>query len=225
MLDTSPIRRVALGDQVADRLRMLIIGGQLPAGHLLVESALSSEFDVSRGPIRDALTRLQAEGLVAARGRSLAVVGMSADDVDELYSLRQALESLALTRLVELDDLDLEPLQGPLERMERSAAAGDAATYAVADLDFHTEFYRLARHRRLMNVWSDYRPAFAAMLHLSTSQDHDLGPSLDSHRRIAELLAARDLDGALEELRTHLRDANQRLRAAQASATPRQIET
>lgn len=207
-----PIQRSILGDQVAARLRTMIVTEQLPDGHRLVESALSAEFGVSRGPIRDALVTLQAEGLVASKGRGLAVVSISEQDLDELFSLREILESFALRLSAERTDVDWSDFDAHLEAMESAADAGDSLSFAVADLEFHTAFYRAAKHRRLLNVWNEYRPTFAALLEVSTAQDKDLHPSADSHRQLIERLRGGDLSAALQELSEHLQGANDRLK-------------
>ena len=94
-LGTRIERQVALGEQVARALRAEILTGALPVDTLLVEAPLAARFEVSRGPVRDALRTLAAEGLIVSAGRSYRVVGLDERDVRALYALRELLEVYA----------------------------------------------------------------------------------------------------------------------------------
>ncbi|WP_165368151.1 GntR family transcriptional regulator, partial [Phytoactinopolyspora endophytica] len=214
-LDVSPIKQTALGEQVAHELRVLIVTGRLPAGQHLVESSLSQDFGVSRGPIRDALKKLESEGLVETRGRGTYVIGLDDVDVDELFSLRESLESLALRLCAERLSGEWAAFERPLTAMREAADRGDAAEFAVADLEFHSYFYELCGHRRLLNVWREFQPTFTTLLQVTTAQDEDLHPSAESHAEILERLRRGETEDALNELREHLQGASRRLREAQ----------
>ena len=213
-----PVQQSALGERVVLQLRAMIIKGELRPGTHLVESRLSEDFGVSRGPIRDALRQLEAEDLVAPQGRSLAVVGLHDEDIDELYSLRESLETLALRRgssIVRGSQWDV--LNRPLDAMHEAAARGDAAEFAVADLAFHSCFYDLAGHRRLRNVWQQYLPTFTVLLQVTTAYDTDLRPSADSHQLLLDLLRSGRVEDAVVELSAHLFGAGERLRAVRSA--------
>lgn len=142
-------RGESLGAQVARVLRQRIVRGELAPGARLTEEALAEEFAVSRGPVRDALTQLSFEKLVEVqRPRGVYIVGLTSDDVDQLYSLRGALEQLALSRAMRVDDDDRwQPMADAVQRMAEAADAGDHAAFVTADLDFHSQIYALADHR------------------------------------------------------------------------------
>ena len=98
-------RGVSLGTQVADIIRQRIVRGELQAGDRLTEEGVAEEFQVSRGPVRDAVSQLSYEGLVEVRRpRGIYILGLSADDVEQLYSLRGALERLAVQRAMDVTD-------------------------------------------------------------------------------------------------------------------------
>src|SRR5437764_11130394 len=92
----SPVHKAALGTQLVEQLRALVLSDELVPGTHLVEGRLAEDFGVSRGPVRDALRQLEVEGLVETRKRGVFVRGLSDDDLRELYSLRGALEGLAI---------------------------------------------------------------------------------------------------------------------------------
>jgi GntR family transcriptional regulator, gluconate operon transcriptional repressor len=215
MFEISPIEQTALGTHVAHQLRHAVVTGQLPAGQRLVEHVLAEQFGVSRGPIRDALRELAQEGLLESRRRGFFVVGLREDDIKELYELRESLESLALRRTAaRATAADWESLERALSGMRDAADRHDAAEFAVADLAFHSQFYELSGHRRLLSVWEHYLPTFTTLLQVTTAEDVDLHPSLQSHAEILSLLRAGDIPAALTELSEHLLGASNRLRTA-----------
>ncbi len=215
MIQVSPLHQESLGDRVAHELRVLVISGSLKPGTHLVEGHLAEQFDVSRGPVRDALRQLEAEGLVDSRRRGVFVKGLSAQDVDELYSLRESLETLALRlAMSRAGDADWSEAERHLAGMRRAAQEADADRFASCDLEFHAQFYALSGHWRLMTVWQQYRPTFTVMLGVTNAQERDLRPAAEGH---ADLLAAirsgdRELAGSL--LAEHLLGSCERLRNA-----------
>lgn len=203
-----------LGQHVLEHLRRMIILGQLPAGTHLVEARLSSTFDVSRGPVRDALRQLEVEGLVQARRRGVFVVGLTPEDVEELYSLRQLIEAEAVSRCVATGIPDDDVADRALARMRAAADAGNSESFAEADLDFHTALYEASGHRRLAALWQQYRPIFTTMLSLTNAEDVDLHPALDDHAQLLERIRTRDRNGALRQLHDHIDGSRRRLLAA-----------
>lgn len=214
-----PQRPIGLGNQVADELRRQIITQQLPTGSLLVEEKLAADFQVSRGPIRDAIKALTAEGLVMSTGRSASVLGLTASDIDELFTLRASLEQLALSSAFqdyagELDEL----LKGALEEMGQAVAASDAAAFTHADVRFHSAFYTAAHHRRLSDVWSQYIPTIQNLLLVANLEHTDLEPSMHRHVVLADLIHARFTEEAAAELANHLLSSQMRVRREYAGA-------
>ncbi|MFH8572649.1 GntR family transcriptional regulator [Streptomyces sp. NPDC017993] len=207
------VRQLPLGERVAHQLRVLIVSGQLDPGTHLVEGALADRFDVSRGPIRDALRLLEAEGLVESRRRGVYVTGLDEDDIDELFTLRESLERLAITRAIDRagkNETDaLEPL---VTAMMEAADKGDPTAFAQADLEFHSTFYALAGHRRLTAVWEQYRPVFAVILDVTNTQDRDLRPAAEAHADLLRAIRSRDVTEATSLLSSHLLGAGNRLR-------------
>lgn len=205
----------SLGDRVAHELRVRIVGGELRPGTHLVEDTLAEQFDVSRGPIRDAFRQLEAEGLLESRRRGVFVTGLTEDDVDELYTLRESLETLALSlamRRVEPESWN--EAQRCLDEMLAAADRRDVGAFARADLEFHSQFYRLSAHRRLRSVWEQYQPTFSVMLDVTNAQDIDLRPAADAHVELLRVARSGREDEAITTLRGHLLGARNRLRSA-----------
>jgi GntR family transcriptional regulator of gluconate operon len=210
------LRNQGLGEQLAHELRVQIIKGELPPGTHLVEDMLAETFDVSRGPVRDALRQLELEGLVESRrGRrgGVLVKGMTPEDVTELYSLREALESLAV-RLSSAAEADWRPATEAVEGLRQAADDADALAFARYDMEFHTQLYTQSGNHRLASVWEQYRPTFAVMLSVTTAQDRDLHPSAEAHAELLDAVRRGDAAKAQTLLAAHLLGSSTRLRAA-----------
>lgn len=209
-----PVRlvREALGQQVASYLRDAIVRGDLEGGHRLVEAELAETLDVSRGPVRDALRILESEGLVAKRGQSVTVLSLDVTDIEELYTLRGAIEALALR--ITLDrpsSVDLAPLKNTLEVMRRAADAGDTAAFTDADFTFHSTLCELAGHRRATAVWRQFEPITMALLRATASADRNLHQTAEQHQLLYDLVENGDSGPALDELDRHLRRSLDRM--------------
>ncbi|MFD7502959.1 GntR family transcriptional regulator [Streptomyces sp. NPDC059850] len=213
------LQQQSLGDLVAHELRVLIISGRQRPGTHLVEGALAEQYDVSRGPVRDALRQLEAEGLVESRRRGVFVTGLTETDVDELYTLRESLETLALTLAIgRAEPGDWDRAQGFVDRMRDAADRSAPSDFALADLEFHSQFYVLSGHRRLVAVWEQYRPTFGVVLDVTNAQDVDLHPSAEAHADLLTTVRGGETETAVTTLREHLLGAKNRLRSALRAA-------
>lgn len=200
-IPATPLTHESLGAEVAQTLRTLIISGQLAPGTHLVEATLAARFEVSRGPIRDALRVIEAEGLVESRRRGVFVTGHSVEDLEELYSLREAIESLALRLAIErAAPEEWANAERAVERMREAASAEDPDAFAAADLEFHSELYRLSRHRRVWSVWDQYRPTLAAVFSVTNTNKHDLNKNAVRHAKILAAARRGDADRAVSLL-------------------------
>lgn len=208
MSEVAPARRRGLADEVADRIRDGIFSGAYPSGTQLREVELSTVLQVSRGPVREALLRLEREGLVRSEWhRGATVTTLSTEDVLELNSLRGALERLAVERVVaQASDGDIAGIERVAERMGR---AEDEYEMVRLDIEFHDLVYAAAHHRRLREAWEAIRSQVYLFLltriRLSADGYLDLVP--DEHRELAAAVRGRDADRALELFATHRRHA------------------
>ncbi|PQZ60042.1 MULTISPECIES: GntR family transcriptional regulator [unclassified Microbacterium] len=206
-------RGESLGAQVAQVLRHRIVRGELAPGARITEEALAEEFSVSRGPVRDALTQLSFEKLVEVqRPRGVYIVGLTRDDVDQLYSLRGALEQLALSRAMRVDDeARWTAMAAAVGRMGEAADAGDHAAFVAADLEFHSQIYALADHPRLEGAWNQYLPTFTALLEVTINHDEDLHESSGDHVKLMDVMRSGTPTQAAKVLTEHLDGARERM--------------
>ncbi|MFV0452550.1 MAG: GntR family transcriptional regulator [Propioniciclava sp.] len=209
------LRSVALGEQLADILRLEVVTGRMAVGQRLVEDTLATRHGISRGPVRDALRTLAAEGLLESRQRGFFVKPFTGQDIDELYDIREAAEQLASRLAISRASPDgWEIADRELAAMVEHADRGDKHNYARADLAFHTQFYVLSGSSRLLTLWHQFQPTFATLLDITNAQDDDLHPSADDHRELLNLAKAGDVTAFSGMLDDHLAGSRRRMQAA-----------
>jgi GntR family transcriptional regulator, gluconate operon transcriptional repressor len=213
------VRRTGLGEQVAWDLRLRIFGRNLGAGAHLVEDQLATQYDVSRGPIRDALKELQAEGLVETLGkRGTFVVEQTDSDIEELLSLRTAIETLGTVvamRVAETDDW--VRLRRCVDQMGVAAHRGDYADFTHADMNFHNTMYQVSRHRRLLHVWNLYQKTFTALLQLANQDDLDANLAVASHTQLLDIMRSGDENEVREIVETYIENSRSHVMATIAT--------
>ena len=192
--------------QVFERLRDTILSLDLPPGSALSRAELATQFGVSSTPIRDALMRLEEEGLVEVFPQYATVV--SRIDVrlaQQAHFLRQAIE-LEIVRGLAVDHEAsvVGELNQAIARQQQFAKAGDFERFIAADNEFHAELYVAADKQ---DIWSLVKSRSGHIdrlrrLHLpSPGKAQDI---LRHHRLIAKAIGAGDPDEAQKHLRTHL---------------------
>lgn len=203
-----PARRRGLADEVADRVRDAIFAQVYAPGAPLREVELSAALGVSRGPVREALLRLEREGLIRIEWhRGATVTTLSPDDIAELHSLRGALEDLAVREVVDrASDDDLATVDRVVEQMRR---ASDAREMVRCDIAFHDAVYAASRHRRLQAGWQAIRSQVHLYLltRIGVSVEGYLSRIPEEHRELAAALRSRDADLAGELFAAHRRHA------------------
>lgn len=200
--------RRGLAGEVADRVRDAVFRGVYPPGASLRETELAADLDVSRGPVREALLRLEGEGLVrTAWHRGATVTTLTSRDVVELHSLRGALENLAVQLVVrDAADAELDTVETAARRMERVT---DVHEMVACDIAFHDALYAATGHTRLVEAWRSLRNQVRLflLLRVGTSADGYLQSLPAEHRELVSVLRRRDLAAALELFDEHRRRA------------------
>ncbi len=210
------VRSPSLTEQVIATLRQAIIAQEFEPGEALVEATTAARLGVSRGPLREAIRRLEVEGLVEAGRRGYVVVGISDDDIDEIYSVREVLErfavGLAVERRTPKEEEQLQLLQAEIELATKSR---DPFRFAAADVAFHSCFYSMARHRRLFSMWEQIAPSVRILLETTNYVDRDLRSAARAHRALLDAFMDKDLDRLTEVLDDHLRNSRRLVSLAQ----------
>ncbi len=204
-----------LGVDIAARIRSAILEGLFGPGEQLREEALSRAMGVSRGPIREAFMQLEREGLIVIRrNRGAFVAQLSREDLDEVYTLRVAIEKLAITRAVHLADASaIAEMQAVVDdiaiRMARGITEQEAAEL---DLQFHDLVYTAAKHRRLMETWNNLRPQIHVLLLNRNVAHGDFREIVaPSHQVIVDAIRDHDEARAIELTLDHLHGSYERV--------------
>lgn len=202
------IESVHLGDRTIDAIRAAIVTGELAPGEPLRDRHLAEQLGVSRTPVREALHRLEAAGLVEARGRSgWAVSPFTEQDVRELFQLRKLLEPVGL------DELEKDPDEASIQRIaeffseyDHPVAPERYPAYFAHDDHFHqtiVDFSNNGRIRSFYAVMNAHINRGRFFLYGATAGRVE--ETLDEHREIVDAVVNRDFDRARSALLRHLR--------------------
>lgn len=212
----------ALAVDIAIRLRDAIMSGHFGPGEQLREEPIARSMGVSRGPVREALVRLEREGLVVIRrNRGAFVAQLAAEDLDEVYTLRVAIETLATQRACRFATAaHLAELQDVVDRMAAYAERGITEQEAAdLDLRFHDLIYAASNHRRLVQTWETLRPQIHILLLNRNVAHEDFREYLvKGHQWILDALVRREPGDAVATIEDHLRGSYERVASRHASA-------
>ena len=196
----APIYQNTLADQVTERIREAIIRGNLNPGERLTEPALAAELGVSRSPVREALLRLENDGLVRREAnRGFSVWSPTATDVDEILALRVIMESLAAELVIQkLTDEDFTRLDEIIERQKKAIEVKGLLRLTRADRRFHAYFVQRAGNSRLLNMWDEIMGQWEVLIFRRAEYYPAVpGTVVTDHLNILAALQARDLDQVL----------------------------
>jgi DNA-binding GntR family transcriptional regulator len=200
--------RATLSDQAYEELRSRILSGALPGGKRLLPEELAVNLAISQTPIKEALLRLEADGLVSSENRKGAVVRLfTIADVEELYEARMLIEMNAIGQLFEKSAIHPEliaELSRSLDTHEFYARRGtldDITTALVHDRKFHSALMTAAGNR-LVCEWHQRILGQTHTVFVYLAGDYSR--SADEHHDILDALKAGSVDQAREALRLHL---------------------
>ncbi|WP_138417037.1 GntR family transcriptional regulator [Sinomonas gamaensis] len=194
---------------IADHLREQIVQGIFRPGQQINESMLAAQLRTSRGPLREALQRLCQEGLLISwRNRGVFVRELSAEDVKEVYFVREAIETAAAKALLgagqERIDKTCRVLKGIVKDLAKQVAASDWQAIARVDLEFHRAFVAGAENNRLNRIYETLAAeSRMCILNLEVSYPR-ANVLVQEHQNILDLLEARDREGLLDAIAEHM---------------------
>ncbi|WP_455678354.1 GntR family transcriptional regulator [Stappia indica] len=149
------IARMPARERAYHDLKYRILEGRLPPGTTLLETEVASLLSLSRTPVREALIRLEEEGLVDVRPRhGMTVRALSIEEIEQIYQVFSTLEVKAaqLTARRGISETDYQRLDGILSQMERATKRGDIAQWSELDDLFHSELAALCGNPRLQGM-------------------------------------------------------------------------
>jgi DNA-binding GntR family transcriptional regulator len=211
----APLQQPAtLAESVADVIRDRVLSGAFAPGERLVEAEIARQLQISRGPVREALARLRAEGLAYEEPRRGSfVAALSADDIREIYELRAALESRAARLVIERDDdAAFARLDAIIRALGEAAASDDRVGFATLDARFHEELCRQSGNGRLHRTFVNHAGVLGTLLRLEiTTQYEALDGLLAEHEALWREIRSRDVARAERACNQHLAQALERV--------------
>jgi DNA-binding GntR family transcriptional regulator len=201
-LPQTPLLKVSLVDRVVETLRERIANGRINPGETLRIESLAREFGISRTPVREAISKLEAQGLVVRRtGYAATVFEPKRNEVLELYEMREALEPLA-ARLA-LPNVTPELLR-ELEELVAAMDNFEASNWYTLNRRFHHTLY-VASNRPFLVGTIDNLIARADPYIRIYFKSHDLEQTQRDHRRVLAGVQRDDADELSQAVAAHLR--------------------
>lgn len=204
--------RIAAAEFAYRTIRANIVSGALAEGERLTEERLSQELGLSRTPVREAIRQLILEGFVERQsGYTTRVARFPADEMEQVFHIRQMLEAYAAERAARLatpeDIAELQRLSGEIARNTPPRSAEAFQRISEANEAFHRKIVEAARSQRLTALMSmAFDVGMVVRTYRRYSED-ELVRSARHHQEIAEAIAARAPEWAAAAMRSHIRAA------------------
>lgn len=201
-----PPGRQPLGQHVFENLRQVIVRGDIAPGERLVENRLAEAMGISRTPVREALHKLEREGLLRKLPRGgFTVVSLSREEVEETIGIRCVLESYA-ARLATVNHRkeELEPLERKIEEFEECLDKGRMDALPRINTEFHNLLYGLSKSPRLIRMISDLRDQIYRVRRILLKVEHMARVSNQDHRKMLSAIRRRDIEKVESLVREHI---------------------
>src|SRR6056297_1925186 len=203
---SKPLRRATLHEELANKLRELIVNGELEPGSKVPEKELCEAYGVSRTPLREALKVLAADGVITLNpNRGAWVTKVTADDMREVFPVMGALEALsgelACARIKDAEMAEIEALHAD---MVRHFHAGDRAQYFIANQAIHEAILHAAGNETLTTQYRALAARIRQARYVANMTTERWRQAIDEHEDIMTALRARDGATLARVLREHL---------------------
>ena len=206
MTQKRAVVRQSLPDVIVADLRQRILSGDLAEGELIRQELLAEEYDVSRMPIREALKRLDAEGLVVfTNNRGATVTKHSLEEIAEIFDVRMMLEVDLFTRAIPLmQDEHFELCEVLLKEMELSYQNGDVAAWGPLNAQFHGALYAAADRKLTCQLLERASLQSNRYVSMHIDQLKKSESAHQDHSQLLQLARQRQVEAAAEQLRLHI---------------------
>lgn len=199
-------RPESLTELVTRQLKSAIVNGELELGGHLSETRIAKDLNVSRTPVREAINRLEMEGLLTVEPqRGTFVFHLETSELVKLCDARVCLETTALTMAIDSNpDKLAEALETCTRKMTEARARHDDTAYLGLDTEFHQHLFDCADNRFLNDAYQAIAPKMSALRNrLGRHPDH-MAKSYREHLEILDAVRRRDATAALTTLRLHI---------------------
>ncbi|GGT20644.1 GntR family transcriptional regulator [Streptomyces purpureus] len=196
----------AAADRVYMHVKQAVLDRRYEGGTLLTEGELAEAVGVSRTPVREALLKLEMEGLLKLYPKKGALVlAVSAQEIADVVETRLLVEEFAVRRAVPAPPSLITRLEELLKEQQHHADTGDLAEVAATDRSFHAEIVRHAGNQILARLYDQLRDRQLRMgVAVMQSQPDRIAKNITEHAEILERIKAGDVEGAATCVRRHL---------------------
>lgn len=212
-----------LRDVVFNTLRQAILKGELKPGERLMEIALAERLGVSRTPIREAMRKLELEGLVVMIPRRGAqVANITEKDLNDVLEVRIALENLSIEKACQyMTEEQMDELKAAALKFERSIGGHNPVRLAEADEAFHEVIYKASDNRRLKQVLNNLREQIYRYRVEYLKEEETRNLLVREHQELCSAIRARDVKRAQEISFRHIENQRQAIiRSIEAEQEP-----
>jgi DNA-binding GntR family transcriptional regulator len=191
---------------VTENLRNLIISGDLELGEKLSELRISKELEVSRTPVREAMNRLEMEGLLTVEPqRGSFIFNLEPEELAKLCDARVCLETTAVREAMRVNPEEFhQALSKCVEGMTQARKAGDDNAYLSLDTEFHQLFFDYSENRFLDDAYQSIAPKMAALRNRLGRHPEHMRKSYEEHIAMVDAVGRQDEIAVLEVLKTHI---------------------
>jgi DNA-binding GntR family transcriptional regulator len=205
MNESFKLTREPLYERAYKAVLQMILGGTLKAGQRVTEVYLAELLTVSPTPVREAMRKLEHEGLLQSSGNTVRITKLSQRDVEQLYSCRMALEVLGLRLAIKnLTKEDLQRLDRILNEAEHAAAKNDFVHVVRKNTAFHEGLIEASQNNWLMSVVGFVRRPLGLVRMQITFNQREVTRILRDHRTILKWIEKRDVRRATLAMRKHM---------------------
>lgn len=199
-------RPKSLTELVTENLRERIVSGDFELGSQLSEARIAKDLEVSRTPVREAINRLEMEGLLIVEPqRGSFIFSLEPYELAKLCDARVCLETAALTCAIQEHSQKLYvALKGCVGNMAQAREAGDDAEYLAQDTIFHQHLFDCADNKFLNDAYQAIALKMAALRNRLGRHPEHMAKSFREHQELVEAVKSRDLETALEILQSHI---------------------
>lgn len=201
-------RERSRAQELYEFLRTAILNGTLAPNERLVEETIAALASVSRTPVREAIRKLQVDGLVRDTAQGVVVCSMNAEELAELGAVRETLEGMAhRTAALSRSELDLLNLRHILDDYREATEQQDIERLVALNHEFHESIWRAARNRYLLQQLVTLRGLIERLQPTTLDIPDRQRQALHQHERVLAAIANRDGDEAERLAREHFREA------------------
>lgn len=203
---------MAISADLFSTLKDEILTGKLISGQKLTEKVICDKYGVSRTPVREALQKLEMEGLVESiPNRGFFVLGLTQQDYIDMFTLRKIYEIQAITWAIErITDDEMDALKELYEFMEFYTMKEDVAKMLIINNNFHQTIYSASHNRMLKNLLSSYQEMLKHVENPAHKKEGYLLEVFKEHKAIFEAFAARDKEAGIAAMQMHMDNSKQR---------------